>query len=153
MKKIVSLFIALALVMSVMLTGCSGSVTIPDTNIELGFSMSQKDIEKILGSLQGSSSSDDNITIDDETEKDDDETTTGHVGIYNTVVDRKNGKIQQVTFDVRMTNIDKDDYKNAAAQAAAIVIRRLDIDIDDVKAVKMYSTSDSKTVQVVILVK
>ncbi len=153
MKKFVSLFIALALVMSVMLTGCSGSVTIPDTNIELGFSMSQKDIEKLLAGLQGG-----NTSSDKEEDKDDEEDTdypvVGSVDIRNTVVTKDNkGDITQVDFDVTMNNVDRDDYKDAAAQAAAIVINRLKIDIDDVKVARMESTDKSNVVHVTILLK
>ena len=153
MKKFVSLFIALALVMSVMLTGCSGSVTIPDTNIELGFSMSQKDIEKLLAGLQGG-----NTSSDKEEDKDDEEDTdypvVGSVDIRNTVVTKDNkGDITQVDFDVTMNNVDRDDYKDAAAQAAAIVINRLKIDIDDVKVARMENTSKSNVVHVTILLK
>ena len=153
MKKFVSLFIALALVMSVMLTGCSGSVTIPDTNIELGFSMSQKDIEKLLAGLQGG-----NTSSDKEEDKDDEEDTdypvVGSVDIRNTVVTKDNkGDITQVDFDVTMNNVDRDDYKDAAAQAAAIVINRLKIDIDDVKVARMESTDKSNLVHVTILLK
>ena len=153
MKKFVSLFIALALVMSVMLTGCSGSVTIPDTNIELGFSMSQKDIEKLLAGLQGG-----NTSSDKEEDKDDEEDTdypvVGSVDIRNTVVTKDSkGDITQVDFDVTMNNVDRDDYKDAAAQAAAIVINRLKIDIDDVKVARMESTDKSNVVHVTILLK
>ena len=153
MKKFVSLFIALALVMSVMLTGCSGSVTIPDTNIELGFSMSQKDIEKLLAGLQGG-----NTSSDKEEDKDDEGDTdypvVGSVDIRNTVVTKDNkGDITQVDFDVTMNNVDRDDYKDAAAQAAAIVINRLKIDIDDVKVARMESTDKSNVVHVTILLK
>ena len=84
MKRFLSIILALALVMSVMLTGCSGSVTIPDTNIELGFSMSQKDIEKLLGAIQGNTSS-----SDKDEDKDDDDTdypTVGSVDIRNTTI-------------------------------------------------------------------
>ena len=153
MKKFVSLFIALALVMSVMLTGCSGSVTIPDTNIELGFSMSQKDIEKLLAGLQGGNTSSDKEEDKDD-EEDTDYPTVGSVDIRNTVVTRDNkGNITQVDFDVTMNNVDRDDYKDAAAQASAIVITRLGIDIDDVKVAKMESTSKSNMVHVTILLK
>ena len=153
MKKFVSLFIALALVMSVMLTGCSGSVTIPDTNIKLGFSMSQKDIEKLLAGLQGG-----NTSSDKEEDKDDEEDTdypvVGSIDIRNTVVTRDNkGNITQVDFDVTMNNVDRDDYKDAAAQASALVILRLKIDIDDVKVAKMSSTDKSNVVHVTILLK
>lgn len=153
MKKFVSLFIALALVMSVMLTGCSGSVTIPDTNIKLGFSMSQKDIEKLLAGLQGG-----NTSSDKEEDKDDEEDTdypvVGSIDIRNTVVTRDNkGNITQVDFDVTMNNVDKDDYKDAAARACAIVISRLKIDIDDVKVARMESTDKSNVVHVTILLK
>ena len=153
MKKFVSLFIALALVMSVMLTGCSGSVTIPDTNIELGFSMSQKDIEKLLAGLQGGNTSSDKEEDKDD-EEDTDYPTVGRVDIRNTVVTRDNkGNITQVDFDVTMNNVDRDDYKDAAAQASAIVITRLGIDIDDVKVARMESTSKSNVVHVTILLK
>lgn len=153
MKKFVSLFIALALVMSVMLTGCSGSVTIPDTNIELGFSMSQKDIEKLLAGLQGGNTSSDKEEDKDD-EEDTDYPTVGNVEIRNTVVTRDNkGNITQVDFDVTMNNVDRDDYKDAAAQASAIVITRLGIDIDDVKVAKMSSTDKSNLVHVTILLK
>ena len=155
MKKIVSLFIALALVMSVMLTGCSGSVTIPDTNIELGFSMSQKDIEKLLGAIQGNtSSSEKDEDKDDDKDDDADYPVVGSVDIRNTVVTRNSkGNITQVDFDVTMNNVDRDDYKDAAAQASAIVITRLGIDIDDVKVARMESSSDSNVVHVTILLK
>ena len=152
MKRFLSIILALALVMSVMLTGCSGSITIPDTNIELGFSMSQKDIEKLLGAIQGNTSS-----SDKDEDKDDDDTdypTVGNVEIRNTVVTRDNkGNITQVDFDVTMNNVDRDDYKDAAAQASAIVITRLGIDIDDVKVAKMSSTDKSNLVHVTILLK
>ena len=155
MKKFVSLFIALALVMSVMLTGCSGSVTIPDTNIKLGFSMSQKDIEKLLGAIQGNtSSSDKEEDKDDDKDDDADYPVVGSVDIRNTVVTRNSkGNITQVDFDVTMNNVDRDDYKDAAAQASAIVITRLGIDIDDVKVARMESTSKSNVVHVTILLK
>ena len=153
MKKFVSLFIALALVMSVMLTGCSGSVTIPDTNIELGFSMSQKDIEKLLAGLQGGNTSSDKEEDKDD-EEDTDYPTVGRVDIRNTVVTRDNkGNITQVDFDVTMNNVDRDDYKDAAAKACAIVISRLKIDIDDVKVARMESTDKSNVVHVTILLK
>ncbi len=152
MKKFVSLFIALALVMSIMLTGCSGSITIPDTNIELGFSMSQKDIEKLLAGLQGNTSSDKDEDKDDD--KDTDYPVVGSVDIRNTVVTKDNkGNITKVEFDVTMNNVDKDDYKDAAAQACAIVITRLKIDIDDVKVARMENTSKSNVVHVTILLK
>ena len=155
MKKIVSLFIALALVMSVMLTGCSGSVTIPDTNIELGFSMSQKDIEKLLGAIQGNtSSSDKEEDKDDDKDDDADYPVVGSIDIRNTVVTKDSkGNITQVDFDVTMNNVDRDDYKDAAAQACARVITRLGIDIDDVKVARMESTDKSNVVHVTILLK
>lgn len=155
MKKIVSLFIALALVMSVMLTGCSGSVTIPDTNIELGFSMSQKDIEKLLGAIQGNtSSSDKEEDKDDDKDDDTDYPVVGSVDIRNTVVTKDSkGNITRVEFDVTMNNVDRDDYKDAAAQSCAIVITRLGIDIDDVKVARMESTDKSNVVHVTILLK
>ena len=149
-KRFISFVLVLAMVMGIALTGCSGSVTIPDTNIELGFSMSQKDIEKLLGAIQGN-------TSDKDEDKDDDDTdypTVGSVDIRNTVVTRNNkGNITQVDFDVTMNNVDKDDYKDAAAQACAIVITRLKIDIDDVKVARMENTSKSNVVHVTILLK
>ena len=152
MKRFLSIILALALVMSVMLTGCSGSVTIPDTNIELGFSMSQKDIEKLLGAIQGNTSS-----SDKDEDKDDDDTdypTVGNVEIRNTIVTKDSkGNITRVEFDVTMNNVDKDDYKDAAAKACAIVISRLKIDIDDVKVARMESTDKSNVVHVTILLK
>lgn len=152
-KRFISIVLVLAMVMGIALTGCSGSVTIPDTNIELGFSMSQKDIEKLLAGLQGG-----NTSSDKEEDKDDEEDTdypvVGSVDIRNTVVTKDNkGNITQVDFDVTMNNVDRDDYKDAAAQAAAIVINRLDIDIDDVKVAKMTSTDKSNVVHVTILLK
>lgn len=150
-KRFISIVLVLAMVMGIALTGCSGSVTIPDTNIELGFSMSQKDIEKLLGAIQGNTSS------DKDEDKDDDDTdypTVGSVEIRNTVVTRDNkGNITQVDFDVTMNNVDKDDYKDAAAKACAIVISRLKIDIDDVKVARMESTDKSNVVHVTILLK
>ena len=155
MKRFLSIILTLALVMSVMLTGCSGSVTIPDTNIELGFSMSQKDIEKLLGAIQGNtSSSDKEEDKDDDKDDDTDYPVVGSVDIRNTVVTRNSkGNITQVDFDVTMNNVDRDDYKDAAAQACAIVITRLGIDIDDVKVARMESSSDSNVVHVTILLK
>ena len=150
-KRFISIVLVLAMVMGIALTGCSGSVTIPDTNIELGFSMSQKDIEKLLGAIQGNTSS------DKDEDKDDDDTdypTVGNVEIRNTVVTRDNkGNITQVDFDVTMNNVDRDDYKDAAAKACAIVISRLKIDIDDVKVARMESTDKSNVVHVTILLK
>ena len=150
-KRFISIVLVLAMVMGIALTGCSGSVTIPDTNIELGFSMSQKDIEKLLGAIQGNTSS------DKDEDKDDDDTdypTVGSVEIRNTVVTRDNkGNITQVDFDVTMNNVDRDDYKDAAAKACAIVISRLKIDIDDVKVARMESTDKSNVVHVTILIK
>ena len=150
-KRFISIVLVLAMVMGIALTGCSGSVTIPDTNIELGFSMSQKDIEKLLGAIQGNTSS------DKDEDKDDDDTdypTVGSVEIRNTVVTRDNkGNITQVDFDVTMNNVDRDDYKDAAAKACAIVISRLKIDIDDVKVARMESTDKSNVVRVTILLK
>ena len=150
-KRFISIVLVLAMVMGSALTGCSGSVTIPDTNIELGFSMSQKDIEKLLGAIQGNTSS------DKDEDKDDDDTdypTVGSVEIRNTVVTRDNkGNITQVDFDVTMNNVDRDDYKDAAAKACAIVISRLKIDIDDVKVARMESTDKSNVVHVTILLK
>ena len=150
-KRFISIVLVLAMVMGIALTGCSGSVTIPDTNIELGFSMSQKDIEKLLGAIQGNTSS------DKDEDKDDDDTdypTVGSVEIRNTVVTRDNkGNITQVDFDVTMNNVDRDDYKDAAAKACAIVISRLKIDIDDVKVARMESTDKSNLVHVTILLK
>ncbi len=150
-KRFISIVLVLAMVMGIALTGCSGSVTIPDTNIELGFSMSQKDIEKLLGAIQGNTSS------DKDEDKDDDDTdypTVGSVEIRNTVVTRDNkGNITQVDFDVTMNNVDRDDYKDAAAKACAIVISRLKIDIDDVKVARMESTDKSNVVHVTILLK
>ena len=149
-KRFISFVLVLAMVMGIALTGCSGSVTIPDTNIELGFSMSQKDIEKLLGAIQGN-------TSDKDEDKDDDDTdypTVGSVEIRNTVVTRDNkGNITQVDFDVTMNNVDRDDYKDAAAKACAIVISRLKIDIDDVKVARMESTDKSNVVHVTILLK
>ena len=150
-KRFISIVLVLAMVMGIALTGCSGSVTIPDTNIELGFSMSQKDIEKLLGAIQGNTSS------DKDEDKDDDDTdypTVGSVEIRNTVVTWDNkGNITQVDFDVTMNNVDRDDYKDAAAKACAIVISRLKIDIDDVKVARMESTDKSNVVHVTILLK
>ena len=153
MKRYLSIILALALAMSIALTGCSGSVTIPDTNIELGFSMSQKDIEKLLAGLQGG-----NTSSDKEEDKDDEEDTdypvVGSVDIRNTVVTKDSkGNITQVDFDVTMNNVDRDDYKDAAAQACAIVINRLGIDIADVKVARRESTSTSNVVHVTILLK
>ena len=150
-KRFISIVLVLAMVMGIALTGCSGSVTIPDTNTELGFSMSQKEIEKLLGAIQGNTSS------DKDEDKDDDDTdypTVGSVEIRNTVVTRDNkGNITQVDFDVTMNNVDRDDYKDAAAKACAIVISRLKIDIDDVKVARMESTDKSNVVHVTILLK
>lgn len=148
-KRFISIVLVLAMVMGIALTGCSGSVTIPDTNIELGFSMSQKDIEKLLGAIQGNSDKDE--------DKDDDDTdypTVGNVEIRNTIVTKDSkGNITRVEFDVTMNNVDKDDYKDAAAKACAIVISRLKIDIDDVKVARMESTDKSNVVHVTILLK
>ena len=150
-KRFISIVLVLAMVMGIALTGCSGSVTIPDTNIELGFSMSQKDIEKLLGAIQGNTSSDKDEDKDDD---DTDSPTVGSVEIRNTVVTRDNkGNITQVDFDVTMNNVDRDDYKDAAAKACAIVISRLKIDIDDVKVARMESTDKSNVVHVTILLK
>ena len=150
-KRFISIVLVLAMVMGIALTGCSGSVTIPDTNIELGFSMSQKDIEKLLGAIQGNTSS------DKDEDKDDDDTdypTVGSVDIRNTIVTKDSkGNITRVEFDVTMNNVDKDDYKDAAAKACAIVISRLKIDIDDVKVARMESTDKSNVVHVTILLK
>ena len=150
-KRFISFVLVLAMVMGIALTGCSGSVTIPDTNIELGFSMSQKDIEKLLGAIQGNTSS------DKDEDKDDDDTdypTVGSVDIRNTIVTKDSkGNITRVEFDVTMNNVDKDDYKDAAAKACAIVISRLKIDIDDVKVARMESTDKSNVVHVTILLK
>lgn len=150
-KRFISIVLVLAMVMGIALTGCSGSVTIPDTNIELGFSMSQKDIEKLLGAIQGNTSS------DKDEDKDDDDTdypTVGSVDIRNTIVTKDSkGNITRVEFDVTMNNVDKDDYKDAAAKACAIVISRLKIDIDDVKVARMESTDKSNLVHVTILLK
>lgn len=149
-KRFISIVLVLAMVMGIALTGCSGSVTIPDTNIELGFSMSQKDIEKLLGAIQGN-------TSDKDEDKDDDDTdypTVGSVDIRNTIVTKDSkGNITRVEFDVTMNNVDKDDYKDAAAKACAIVISRLKIDIDDVKVARMESTDKSNVVHVTILLK
>lgn len=149
-KRFISFVLVLAMVMGIALTGCSGSVTIPDTNIELGFSMSQKDIEKLLGAIQGN-------TSDKDEDKDDDDTdypTVGSVDIRNTIVTKDSkGNITRVEFDVTMNNVDKDDYKDAAAKACAIVISRLKIDIDDVKVARMESTDKSNVVHVTILLK
>lgn len=151
-KRFISFVLVLAMVMGIALTGCSGSVTIPDTNIELGFSMSQKDIEKLLGAIQGNTSS-----SDKDEDKDDDDTdypTVGSVDIRNTIVTKDSkGNITRVEFDVTMNNVDKDDYKDAAAKACAIVISRLKIDIDDVKVARMESTDKSNVVHVTILLK
>ena len=156
MKKIVSLFIALALVMSVMLTGCSGSVTIPGTTgTKVYFNIPLKDAEKVWDIIQGNtSSSDKEEGKDDDKDDDTDYPTVGSLDIRNTVVTRDNkGNITQVDFDVTMNNVDRDDYKDAAAQASAIVITRLGIDIDDVKVARMESTSKSNMVHVTILLK
>ena len=91
---------------------------------------------------------------DKDDEEDTDYPTVGNVEIRNTVVTRDNkGNITQVDFDVTMNNVDRDDYKDAAAQASAIVITRLGIDIDDVKVAKMSSTDKSNLVHVTILLK
>ena len=156
MKKIVSLFIALALVMSVMLTGCSGSVTIPGTTgTKVYFNIPLKDAEKVWDIIQGNtSSSDKDEDKDDDKDDDTDYPVVGSVDIRNTVVTRNSkGNITQVDFDVTMNNVDRDDYKDAAAQACAIVITRLEIDIDDVKVARMESTDKSNVVHVTILLK
>ena len=153
MKKFVSLILALTLAFSVMLTGCSASVTIPGTSgSKISVNIPLKDAEKVWDIIQGNTSS-----SDKDEDKDDDDTdypTVGRVDIRNTVVTRDNkGNITQVDFDVTMNNVDRDDYKDAAAQASAIVITRLGIDIDDVKVARMESTSKSNVVHVTILLK
>ena len=154
-KRFISIVLVLAMVMGIALTGCSGSITIPDTNIELGFSMSQKDIEKLLAGLQGgNTSSDKEEDKDDDKDDDADYPVVGSIDIRNTVVTKDSkGNITQVDFDVTMNNVDRDDYKDAAAQACARVITRLGIDIDDVKVARMESTSKSNVVHVTILLK
>lgn len=156
MKKIVSLFIALALVMSVMLTGCSGSVTIPGTTgTKVSFNIPLKDAEKVWDIIQGNtSSSDKEEGKDDDKDDDTDYPVVGSVDIRNTVVTKDSkGNITRVEFDVTMNNVDRDDYKDAAAQSCAIVITRLGIDIDDVKVARMESTDKSNVVHVTILLK
>ncbi len=156
MKKIVSLFIALALVMSVMLTGCSGSVTIPGTTgTKVSFNIPLKDAEKVWDIIQGNtSSSDKEEDKDDDKDDDTDYPVVGSVDIRNTVVTKDSkGNITRVEFDVTMNNVDRDDYKDAAAQSCAIVITRLGIDIDDVKVARMESTDKSNVVHVTILLK
>ena len=153
MKKFVSLILALTLAFSVMLTGCSASVTIPGTSgSKISVNIPLKDAEKVWDIIQGNTSS-----SDKDEDKDDDDTdypTVGSVEIRNTVVTRDNkGNITQVDFDVTMNNVDRDDYKDAAAKACAIVISRLKIDIDDVKVARMESTDKSNVVHVTILLK
>ena len=156
MKKIVSLFIALVLVMSVMLTGCSGSVTIPGTTgTKVSFNIPLKDAEKVWDIIQGNtSSSDKEEDKDDDKDDDADYPVVGSIDIRNTVVTKDSkGNITQVDFDVTMNNVDRDDYKDAAAQSCAIVITRLGLDIDDVKVARMESTDKSNVVHVTILLK
>ena len=154
MKKFVSLFITLTLVMSVMLTGCSASVTIPGTTgSKISVNIPLKDAEKVWDIIQGNTSSSDKDEDKDD-DKDTDYPVVGSVDIRNTVVTKDNkGDITQVDFDVTMNNVDKDDYKDAAAKACAIVISRLKIDIDDVKVARMESTDKSNVVHVTILLK
>ena len=156
MKKFVSLFIALVLVMSVMLTGCSGSVTIPGTTgTKVSFNIPLKDAEKVWDIIQGNtSSSDKEEDKDDDKDDDADYPVVGSIDIRNTVVTKDSkGNITRVEFDVTMNNVDRDDYKDAAAQSCAIVITRLGIDIDDVKVARMESTDKSNVVHVTILLK
>ena len=154
MKKFVSLFITLTLVMSVMLTGCSASVTIPGTTgSKISVNIPLKDAEKVWDIIQGNTSSSDKDEDKDD-DKDTDYPVVGSVDIRNTVVTKDSkGNITKVEFDVTMNNVDKDDYKDAAAQACAIVITRLKIDIDDVKVARMENTSKSNVVHVTILLK
>ena len=156
MKRFLSIILALALVMSIMLTGCSGSVTIPGTTgTKVSFNIPLKDAEKVWDIIQGNtSSSEKDEDKDDDKDDDADYPVVGSVDIRNTVVTRNSkGNITQVDFDVTMNNVDRDDYKDAAAQASAIVITRLGIDIDDVKVARMESSSDSNVVHVTILLK
>lgn len=153
MKKFVSLILALTLAFSVMLTGCSASVTIPGTSgSKISVNIPLKDAEKVWDIIQGNTSS-----SDKDEDKDDDDTdypTVGSVDIRNTIVTKDSkGNITRVEFDVTMNNVDKDDYKDAAAKACAIVISRLKIDIDDVKVARMESTDKSNLVHVTILLK
>lgn len=145
MKKFASLIIALAMTFSFMLTGCSGSVKIPDTDIELSIDMSEDDLDKIWDSIQqGSSDSD----------KDDEETTAGSVTIKDVTVSKKNKTTLQVDFTCTMSsNIDYDDYEDAAAEAAEVVLRRLGLSVRDVKSVSMNKKSSSRKVYVTLLIK
>lgn len=145
MKKFASLIIALAMTFSFMLTGCSGSVKIPDTDIELSIDMSEDDLDKIWDSIQqGSSDSD----------KDDEETTAGSVTIKDVTVSKKNNTTLQVDFTCTMSsNIDYDDYEDAAAEAAEVVLRRLGLSVRDVKSVSMNKKSSSRKVYVTLLIK
>ena len=145
MKKFASLIIALAMTFSIMLTGCSGSVKIPDTDIELSIDMSEDDLDKIWDSIQqGSSDSD----------KDDEETTAGSVTIKDVTVSKKNNTTLQVDFTCTMSsNIDYDDYEDAAAEAAEVVLRRLGLSVRDVKSVSMNKKSSSRKVYVTLLIK
>ena len=145
MKKFASLIITLAMTFSFMLTGCSGSVKIPDTDIELSIDMSEDDLDKIWDSIQqGSSDSD----------KDDEETTAGSVTIKDVTVSKKNNTTLQVDFTCTMSsNIDYDDYEDAAAEAAEVVLRRLGLSVRDVKSVSMNKKSSSRKVYVTLLIK
>lgn len=142
MKKFASLIIALAMTFSFMLTGCSGSVK---TDIELSIDMSEDDLDKIWDSIQqGSSDSD----------KDDEETTAGSVTIKDVTVSKKNKTTLQVDFTCTMSsNIDYDDYEDAAAEAAEVVLRRLGLSVRDVKSVSMNKKSSSRKVYVTLLIK
>ena len=153
MKKFVLYVYLLTLAFSVMLTGCSASVTIPGTSgSKISVNIPLKDAEKVWDIIQGNTSS-----SDKDEDKDDDDTdypTVGSVDIRNTIVTKDSkGNITRVEFDVTMNNVDKDDYKDAAAKACAIVISRLKIDIDDVKVARMESTDKSNVVHVTILLK
>ena len=113
MKKFVSLFITLTLVMSVMLTGCSASVTIPGTTgSKISVNIPLKDAEKVWDIIQGNTSSSDKDEDKDD-DKDTDYPVVGSVDIRNTVVTKDSkGNITKVEFDVTMNNVDKDDYKD-----------------------------------------
>ena len=102
MKKFVSLILALTLAFSVMLTGCSASVTIPGTSgSKISVNIPLKDAEKVWDIIQGNTSS-----SDKDEDKDDDDTdypTVGSVDIRNTIVTKDSkGNITRVEFDVTM---------------------------------------------------
>ncbi len=139
MKKMFLAVTALALCFTISLTGCSGSVTLPDTNITIGFKMSQSDIEKIIASL--GSASDQEATDDERPSTGVDITDPISYGMSDITV--KSDKTKTVVgFELYMPKgLSSTEYDELTSYFIEKALRQEGLDVDKLQTVSTRRSS------------